>query len=179
VSPVTPESPKDFPSPVVRIIEALADSNRRRILGELESVDSLSYTALKDSVGLEKGTLNHHLGILSKAGLIRNFLSTAPSDDYHSFYEIAPIGKQVVEGIFSAFEPKTEAAFPARMGTAPAFRFWMRTHATAYLQGFVESSLVSGPFTSGLSVDSNQPWAIRNAPRQRTREPIPALPIPR
>ena len=97
--------PKDFPTLVVRVIEALGHANRRRIIGELQNASSMTYTELKDAVAIGKGTLNHHLTILLKAGIVRNSTEVGPSGDVHSFYEVAPLGRKAVDAVFSVFGP--------------------------------------------------------------------------
>jgi DNA-binding transcriptional ArsR family regulator len=93
---------KDFPKPIARIVEALDSDQRRRILIELEDRD-LSYSEIKQRTKLGKGTLNYHLRKLLAAGMIRNFLVDQEISDYNSYYEVSELGRNVIEGLLSAF----------------------------------------------------------------------------
>ncbi len=62
-----PETPKD----VVRVLAALSDMNRYRIV-ELLSSDGIELTcgAIGGALGLSPSLLSHHLSVLEGAGLI-------------------------------------------------------------------------------------------------------------
>jgi DNA-binding transcriptional ArsR family regulator len=111
---------KDFPSLIVRAIEALGDKNRRQILISLNNSCRLAYSQILQLTGLEKGTLNHHLEKLVSGALVRNFRGDSPASVYTSFYELSPIGHRLVDQIFGAFEPSITKAFTATSVTAPS-----------------------------------------------------------
>lgn len=96
---------KDFVIPVIDAIKALDSDERRRILIELEEAGSLSYSELKQKTGYKKGTLNYHLKELAAAGMIRNFLMDQEITSYTSYYEVSDLGRNIIEGILSAFRP--------------------------------------------------------------------------
>lgn len=59
----------DFPAPIVNIIEALSDRQRRNLLINLQKEGDLSWKNLLELTTIRKGTLNHHLDVLEAAGL--------------------------------------------------------------------------------------------------------------
>ena len=99
------DSPNDLAKPIVNAIESLYSKHRRRILIELQETNSLSYSELKEKVGLGKGTFNYHLKKLSEAGMVRNFLLEQVETSFISFYEISELGKRIVDGVYNAFTP--------------------------------------------------------------------------
>jgi DNA-binding transcriptional ArsR family regulator len=111
---------KDFPSLIVRAIEALGDRNRRQILISLNNSGPLAYSQIVQLTKLGKGTLNHHLEKLVSGALVRNFRGDSPASVYTSFYELSPIGRRLVDQIFGAFEPPITKAFTANSVTAPS-----------------------------------------------------------
>jgi DNA-binding transcriptional ArsR family regulator len=96
---------KDFPKPIVSIIDALASNQRRRILMEIKEAGQLSYSDILSRTGDYKGTLNYHLKKLVSAGLLRNFLADKEVKPFTSFYEVTKIANDVIAGIIKAFEP--------------------------------------------------------------------------
>ncbi|MBI2937591.1 MAG: winged helix-turn-helix transcriptional regulator [Thaumarchaeota archaeon] len=103
----------DFPAPIVNIIEALSDRQRRNLLINLQKEGDLSWTNLLELTTIRKGTLNHHLSVLEAAGLIRNFSKKDPTTHDRSYYEITPVAQRVIDGIFTAFTPNNEKPKPA------------------------------------------------------------------
>lgn len=91
----------DFPKPIIEIIEALDSDKRRRILIELED-KILTHGNLLESQGLLNNDLNFHLKKLTSAGMIRCFLKGDGCDFLH--YEITNLGRDSINGLFSAFE---------------------------------------------------------------------------
>ena len=98
-------SSKDFPNPVVAVIEALDSSERRQILVELEEKGSLSYSEILQRTGLSKGTLNYHLKKLATAGMTRNFIQAENVEHYSSYYEVSEFGRNVIENLLESFRP--------------------------------------------------------------------------
>ena len=98
-------SQNDLATPIVNAIESLYSKHRRRILIELQESNSLSYTELKERIGLVKGTFNYHLKKLSGAGMVRNFSLEQEETSFVSYYEISELGKRIVDGIYSAYKP--------------------------------------------------------------------------
>jgi DNA-binding transcriptional ArsR family regulator len=98
----------DFPTMIVRAIEALSDKNRRMILINLNDRGAIAYSELQAATSLEKGTLNHHLEKLMAGALIRNFRGDSPANHYSSFYELSTIGRKMVDTIFASFGPSEQ-----------------------------------------------------------------------
>ena len=98
-------SSKDFPDPIVGIIEALDSNERRLILIELGEKGSLPYSEILQRTGLSKGTLNYHLKKLATAGMTRNFIHAENSEHYSSYYEVSEFGRSVIENLLDSFRP--------------------------------------------------------------------------
>jgi DNA-binding HxlR family transcriptional regulator len=107
----------DFPKPIASTIEALNSDIRRNIMIHLGSIGALPYSTLRQKTGLTNGRMNYHLKILTSAGMIRNFLFVNEQTGYSSYYEVTPLGKSVIEGIFSAFRPIETEIQPASATT--------------------------------------------------------------
>jgi DNA-binding transcriptional ArsR family regulator len=73
-----------------------------------------SYTELQKSLEVRKGSLTHHLKVLMKAGLVKNFSKGKFSGPYESFYTITELGRDLIQGLNGAFQPvvSTMPAFP-------------------------------------------------------------------
>jgi DNA-binding HxlR family transcriptional regulator len=110
---------RDFARPITEAIRALDSSERRQILIELNEAGSLSYSKLRLQTGFDKGTLNYHLKELSSAGMIRNFIVNNEVTPYTSYYEVSELGRNLIEGVLSAFRP----ALPKIQITASTFSF--------------------------------------------------------
>jgi ArsR family transcriptional regulator, arsenate/arsenite/antimonite-responsive transcriptional repressor len=65
------ENPSPHPRPVLRVLAALSDENRFRIV-ELLSAEGaeLACGAIGSALGLSPSLVSHHLGILENSGLI-------------------------------------------------------------------------------------------------------------
>lgn len=74
------ETERSAPREVVRILAALSDENRYRIVDLLSAGDAdLTCGAICDALGLSPSLTSHHLAVLESAGIIdrrRNGLST-------------------------------------------------------------------------------------------------------
>ncbi len=63
-------SPKEA-RPIIRVLAALSDENRFRIVAYLAAEeDSATCGAIGDALGLSPSLLSHHLAILAEAGII-------------------------------------------------------------------------------------------------------------
>jgi DNA-binding transcriptional ArsR family regulator len=117
---------RDFPSMIVRALEALGDKNRREILIHLKNKGALAYSELQVATSLEKGTLNHHLERLMAGALIRNYRGESPANQYSSFYELSSIGGRLIENILESFGPSERilATTSSASGIAPYRKMW-------------------------------------------------------
>ena len=55
---------------------------------------------------MDKGTLNYHLKILRRAGLVDNFIRNGEIEPERSYYRNTPLFKSIIEGFKFAFRPK-------------------------------------------------------------------------
>jgi DNA-binding MarR family transcriptional regulator len=147
---VTSQKEEDFPKPIVNILEALSDKQRRRMILYINREDASSWTQLSEFLGLEKGTLNHHLNELEAAGMIRNFSKEVPEDRYHSYYELTPLAERTIAAIFDAFRPemqfsvgRTSAASVSYTGGSAESLFSRLTSLKATVDYFYVSADIS------------------------------------
>ena len=115
---------KDFPEEIIEPIKALNDVKRRKILILLLENKSVSYSLLRTQIkkifGVNKGTFNHHLHLLMKSGLIRNFNTNNPTSRYNSFYTITNFGQRFLKGLRQTLEPEAENNFNFDINSANA-----------------------------------------------------------
>ncbi|MDG7034714.1 MAG: winged helix-turn-helix transcriptional regulator [Nitrososphaerota archaeon] len=97
---------KLFPEELKESLIALSDDNRGKILMTLsDAKHGLSYTQLLERVELRKGNLTHHLKVLMKAGLVRNFSKKRLRGPYDSYYEVTNFGNRMINAVYSAVLP--------------------------------------------------------------------------
>ena len=57
------------------------------------------------------GILNHHLLELTKAGIINRYLGAGEQGSPEKYYTITDFGKDLLQGIFTAFAPTSNPEF--------------------------------------------------------------------
>jgi DNA-binding transcriptional ArsR family regulator len=100
-----------FPEELRAGVVALSDHTREKILFTL-MIGDRSYTQLRNPLKVRKGSLTHHLKVLMKAGLVRNFSKGKFSGPYDSFYAITDFGRDLIQGVNGAFEPMVSTVPP-------------------------------------------------------------------
>lgn len=96
----------DFPKPIILIIEALNSKIRRQILIELEKKQSLSHLEILNIGTTLNSNINNHIKKLISAGLIKGFIKETEYLSLH--YELTSLGRDSINGLFSAFKPKED-----------------------------------------------------------------------
>ena len=83
----------------VKIFPALKSEKRYQLLEYFDQKEHpVSYTTTKEENELTDGNLVYHLNLLLSAGIILNKTEKTEFGRHpHSFYEITPLGKQVLE----------------------------------------------------------------------------------
>ena len=83
----------------IKIFPALKSDKRFQLLEYFNGKEELvSYTTTKEENEFTDGNLVYHLNLLLSAGLIVNKTKKTEFGRHpHSFYEITPLGKQVLE----------------------------------------------------------------------------------
>lgn len=97
----------DFPEHVALALDALGNGKRREILLLLQAERGLSYSELRGRLGWasrSKGTLNYHMGMLKRAGLIANYAEERPGGQYYSYYGVSTLCGRLVDSIFGVYE---------------------------------------------------------------------------
>jgi DNA-binding HxlR family transcriptional regulator len=98
----------EFPAVIKEAIRGLNNTVRWKILESIITNGSMSYTKLMKELKIEnKGILTFHLEALSKSTLIERYEDLSIRTRDRSFYEISPIGKDIINGLMSAMAPQT------------------------------------------------------------------------
>ena len=93
-----------FPIEIKKALTCLGEESRQKIvLGLFDK--KLTYTELKKEFEFTNGNLNHHLLEMTKAGIINRYLGTEEQGFHEKYYAITDFGKNLLEGIFTAFAP--------------------------------------------------------------------------
>jgi DNA-binding HxlR family transcriptional regulator len=101
VSPIINEYEKKIPEMRRKMIEALAEASRRTIMTILmQERKGLSFKEILDILKpMNTSTLNHHLKILMRAGMVENIYQKSEEKHVYSIYRPSELG----EDIMSAF----------------------------------------------------------------------------
>lgn len=99
-----------FPEDLARVIRALDDMRRQAILLRLSLQFEMSWSDLLGTTRMDKGTLNYHLKILRRAGLVDNFIRNGDIEPERSYYRNTPLFKSIIEGFKFAFKPRDNSA---------------------------------------------------------------------
>jgi DNA-binding transcriptional ArsR family regulator len=103
----------EFPQLIKDILKGLDSEERLSILELLINNENMSYTQLLDNLDVKyKGSLNYHLNMLSKSAIIERRENLAHTSGNKSFYEISPIGKEVINGLLSSLAPISSTPMP-------------------------------------------------------------------
>jgi DNA-binding MarR family transcriptional regulator len=95
----------EFPQLIKDIVKGLDNDLRWKILEHLINNGSMSYSQLLKELNTRKGSLTFHLGALSKSAIIERYENLSDKTGNKSFYELSPIGKEVVNGLLSSLAP--------------------------------------------------------------------------
>lgn len=95
-----------FPQILKEAIKGLDNESRWKILEYLIENGETSYTNLLNALKISnKGKLTFHLRRLSKSAILNRYEILGTETGEKSFYNISPFGKDVINGLMSAFEP--------------------------------------------------------------------------
>jgi DNA-binding HxlR family transcriptional regulator len=104
-----------FPALIKTAISGLDNDTRLRVLESLINNGRMSYSKLHKDIDVpNKGRLNFHLRILSKSAIIQRFEDLSKATGERSFYDISPIGRDLINGLLSVLSPTPE---PLAFGT--------------------------------------------------------------
>lgn len=95
----------EIPAELSKGINGLNHMIRRAILVLLVHNDSLSFTELAGLLNLSKGKLAHHLDVLQRTGLVRNFSKADFAGPYDSYYSLSKFGESLFESLAKAVQP--------------------------------------------------------------------------
>lgn len=93
-----------FSDEIKEAVEALASEKRWKIIELLQESEGLAYTELLNCLGIQKGSLSHHLSKLMEAGIIDNYSQDDFRGPYFSYYKLSQFGKDVISGLLSSVE---------------------------------------------------------------------------
>ena len=93
-----------FPEEMKEAVSALDHDIRWRIVELIEETRGLSYTELLEALGIQKGSLTHHLNRLMEGGIIDNYSEKEFRGPYNSYYRLSRFGKDFLDGLLSSIE---------------------------------------------------------------------------
>ncbi len=117
---------KDFPEPIIKIINALNNKYRRKILILLSKNGDMAWNEIKNKIDIENGKINYHLKILQRSGIIRNYIkmNSKEIDRSNSFYNISNLGNSVLQNLFNSLSVK-ESNRIYNSSTMESYNLWI------------------------------------------------------
>jgi len=88
-----------FPYELGKAVEGLNNKYRQDILLILNEVEKLSFSEIREKVGISRPLLANHLKKLIKSLLIEHFYEHEVGNENFSYYRIAPFGKTLLENM--------------------------------------------------------------------------------
>lgn len=91
-----------FPEEIREAAKAFDNRVRQALLGALLCEGELSFTELRNLLGLKNNRMWPHLKALERGGLIENFFRDEFRERRYSFYRISPYGQKFVKSLFES-----------------------------------------------------------------------------
>jgi len=88
-----------FPYELGKAVEGLNNKYRQEILLTLTEVEKLSFSEIRERVGISRPLLANHLKKLSKTLLIEHFYEHEVGNERFSYYKISPFGRALLENM--------------------------------------------------------------------------------
>ena len=89
-----------IPQETRSILDALREPTRQGLAMMLAERGKLSFTELLQlAEPMNASTLNHHLKVLMKAGLVKNHYRKVEGKDDYSFYQLTELGRDFLKQI--------------------------------------------------------------------------------
>lgn len=120
-----------FPYELGRAVEGLNNKYRQEILLALNEVEKLSFSEIRERVGISRPLLANHLKKLSKTFLIEHFYEHEIGNEKFSYYRISSFGKALLENM---------------IGTL----YFMRIKEKIFFVGMIEREATAAVFRSSL-----------------------------
>jgi len=103
----------EFPQIIKDAVKSLANDTRWKITEYLVSNGSVSYSRLLNELRIpNKGSLTFHLDALSKGAIIERRENFGERTEEKVFYDISPLGKDIINGLLSALAPMQTTILP-------------------------------------------------------------------
>jgi DNA-binding transcriptional ArsR family regulator len=97
---------EQLPEETRLIVATLHSSIRQAILVLLKQNEKLSFSIIKDRLGLDKLTLNYHLKKLYSSGLIDHYFERELGNKEYSYYSITKLGERFLSGLTMLLIPE-------------------------------------------------------------------------
>ena len=120
-----------FPYELGKAVEGLNNTYRQEILLALTEVEKLSFSEIRERVGISRPLLASHLKKLSKTLLIEHFYEHEVGNEKFSYYRISTFGKALLENM---------------IGTL----YLMRIKEKIFFFGMIEREATAAVFSSSL-----------------------------
>lgn len=90
---------------VKQAVKALDHEVRWAIVSALEQYEDLSFSELKDFLGISKSNLYYHLKQLMAGGIIESYSNEIEISPYRSYYRLTKLGKSFISALSKALLP--------------------------------------------------------------------------
>lgn len=87
------------------MLGTLSSDTRFAIINLLLLRGKLTFTDLKEELGIGKAALSFHLKPLVKAGAVKHFFEHEFLNERYSFYDLTQIGRNLADSFAEAFNP--------------------------------------------------------------------------
>lgn len=96
---------KQIPEEIRDAIRGLDSEARQAIFICLLGNGEMSFSELKEKIGIGKANLNFHLKELTKAMLVRHYYRHLVGAEKFSFYSVTPFGQNLMESVVQSLSP--------------------------------------------------------------------------
>lgn len=87
-------------------MKILCDDTRYAIVLTLLKNGEMSFSKLKETLGISSNVLSHHLKVLIQAALVKNYYAKRVGSDEYSYYDTTLLSRDFVDNLFRTIEPK-------------------------------------------------------------------------
>jgi DNA-binding transcriptional ArsR family regulator len=96
---------RELPEELIQIVRSVNHPIRQAILVLLNKETELSFSKIKERLGLDKITLNNHLKNLYGAGVIDHYFRHEFGNQEYSYYAMTTLGRRVLSNLIEALIP--------------------------------------------------------------------------
>jgi len=94
------------PEDVRTTMKILCDDTRYAIVLTLLKNGEMSFSKLKETLGISNNALSHHIKVLIQAALVKNYYAKRTGSDEYSYYDTTLLSRDFIDNLFKTIEPK-------------------------------------------------------------------------